>query len=59
MTQPVNPAIPTDAALPLDPVRLVIINTWGINFVGVIQQGNTMLNGQFYPTDPFSPVEPI
>ncbi|MGF9767025.1 hypothetical protein [Bacillus albus] len=51
--------MPTDPAQPQDPFRPVTVNTWGINFAGVIQQGNTVLNGQFSPTDPSSPVDPV
>lgn len=49
---------PGDPIRPTDPFSPVIINTWGINFAGVIQQGNTVLNGQFSPTDPFIPQDP-
>lgn len=65
VTIPVDPVFPTDPLAPIDPVRPgdpyspVIINTWGINFAGVIQQGNTVLNGQFYPTDPIFPTDPV
>ncbi|WP_198090497.1 hypothetical protein [Bacillus wiedmannii] len=59
VTAPVDPFSPTDPLSPLDPIRPVIINTWGINFAGVIQQGNTVLNGQFSPQDPFQPVDPV
>lgn len=59
VTLPQDPIRPTDPVLPQDPYRPVTINTWGINFVGVIQQGNTVLNGQFYPQDPFQPVDPF
>ncbi|MGH0428170.1 hypothetical protein ACQVPL_02620 [Bacillus hominis] len=61
VTQPVDPfrpqepTQPQDPLLPQDPYRPVIINTWGINFAGVIQQGNTVLNGQFLPLDPGFP----
>ncbi|MEH0979216.1 sodium:proton exchanger [Bacillus mobilis] len=37
----------------------VTINTWGINFAGVIQQGNTVLNGQFTPGEPIQPQDPF
>ncbi|KAA0766381.1 hypothetical protein [Bacillus sp. SH5-2] len=50
---------PTDPVIPADPHSPVTINTWGINFVGIIQQGNTVLNGQFIPTEPFSPTDPV
>ncbi|MFQ6177304.1 hypothetical protein ACLMJU_10640 [Bacillus paranthracis] len=50
--------IPTDPVHPGDPHSPVIVNTWGINFAGVIQQGNTVLNGQFAPQDPYSPTDP-
>lgn len=43
---------------PFEPSRPVIINTWGINFAGVIQQGNTLLNGQSQPVEPFSSTAP-
>lgn len=59
VTSPVDPVLPTDPAQPQDPFRPVTVNTWGINFAGVIQQGNTVLNGQFSPTDPSSPVDPV
>ncbi|PGE75516.1 sodium:proton exchanger [Bacillus toyonensis] len=58
VTLPTDPLIPTDPVLPLDPVRPVTVNTWGINFAGIIQQGNTVLNGQFTPVDPHIPVDP-
>lgn len=50
---------PQDPSRPTDPFRPVTINTWGINFAGVIQQGNTVLNEQFTPGDPFQPVDPV
>ncbi|PFW37658.1 sodium:proton exchanger [Bacillus anthracis] len=59
VTLPGDPFSPTDPFSPQDPIRPVTINTWSINFAGVIQQGNTVLNGQFTPTDPFHPVDPI
>lgn len=59
VTLPGDPFAPQDPIRPADPHRSVIINTWGINFAGVIQQGNTVLNGQFSPTDPSSPVDPV
>ncbi|MCU5097189.1 hypothetical protein [Bacillus wiedmannii] len=55
----VRVTLPQDPFAPQEPVRPVTINTWGINFAGVIQQGNTVLNGQFTPTDPFMPVDPF
>ncbi|PDZ25449.1 sodium:proton exchanger [Bacillus toyonensis] len=58
VTQPVDPVSPQDPTAPLDPIRPVTVNTWGINFAGVIQQGNTVLNGQFAPTDPILPGDP-
>ncbi|WP_461301132.1 hypothetical protein [Bacillus sp. F9_6S_D1_P_5] len=59
VTKPTDPIFPQDPIRPQDPHRPVTINTWGINFAGVIQQGNTVLNGQFTPTDPFLPLDPI
>lgn len=58
VTRPQEPTSPTDPLLPLDPYSPVIVNTWGINFAGVIQQGNTVLNERFAPTEPFSPQDP-
>ncbi|PFN23388.1 sodium:proton exchanger [Bacillus cereus] len=57
---PVDPTRPGDPFYPTDPGRPVKINTWGINFAGIIQQGNTVLNEQFtrFPGDPFSPGDP-
>ncbi|MGS0471599.1 hypothetical protein [Bacillus pretiosus] len=55
----VRVTLPQDPFTPQEPVRPVTINTWGINFAGVIQQGNTVLNGQFTPTEAFMPVDPI
>ncbi|MES5866657.1 hypothetical protein [Bacillus cereus group sp. RP32] len=51
---------PGDPISPTDPSHPVTINTWGISFAGVIQQGNTVLNGQFtrYPGDPYIPGDP-
>ncbi|WP_179117587.1 hypothetical protein [Bacillus cereus] len=42
---------------PGDPGFTVKINIWGINFAGVIQQGNTALRREFarYPADPHIP----
>ncbi|MGG0645502.1 sodium:proton exchanger [Bacillus mycoides] len=54
----VRVTLPTDPARPTDPHSPVTVNTWGINFAGVIQQGNTVLNGQFTPGEPISPVDP-
>lgn len=59
VTLPQDPVTPQDPTQPQDPHSPVIINTWGINFAGVIQQGNTVLNGQFYPTDPIFPTDPV
>ncbi|MGE6536501.1 hypothetical protein [Bacillus luti] len=59
VTRPGDPISPQDPSSPLDPIRPITINTWGINFAGVIQQGNTVLNGQFHPTDPTMPGDPI
>ncbi|MDC7777794.1 hypothetical protein [Bacillus cereus] len=56
MTRPGDPFSPTDPGAPYSPVK---INTWGINFAGVIQQGNTVLNGQFTPGEPFQPGDPL
>ncbi|KAA0766386.1 sodium:proton exchanger [Bacillus sp. SH5-2] len=52
VTRPADPYSPGDPASPQDPHSPVTINTWGINFAGVIQQGNTVLNRQFSPVDP-------
>lgn len=54
VTLPGDPYRPEDPFAPTDPHSPISINTWGINFAGVIQQGNTVLNGQFtrYPGDP-------
>ncbi|PFA53735.1 hypothetical protein CN391_05220 [Bacillus anthracis] len=59
MTIPVEPITPTDPLTPQEPFRPVTVNTWGINFAGVIQQGNTVLNELFQPTDPIQPVAPV
>ncbi|HDR7872387.1 TPA: sodium:proton exchanger [Bacillus mobilis] len=59
VTKPTDPILPTDPFAPQDPFRPVTINTWGINFAGVIQQGNTVLNGQFTPGEPFQPQDPF
>lgn len=59
VTQPVDSVSPQDPLSPVEPIRPVIINTWGINFAGVIQQGNTVLNEQFTPTEPFQPGDPV
>ncbi|MGH0612026.1 hypothetical protein [Bacillus cereus] len=59
MTIPVDPISPTDSLQPQEPIRPVTVNTWGINFAGVIQQGNTLLNRQFAPTDLIQPVAPV
>ncbi|MDA2267065.1 hypothetical protein PDN28_14260 [Bacillus cereus] len=56
VTRPGDPFSPTDPGAPYSPVK---INTWGINFAGVIQQGNTVLNGQFTPGEPFQPGDPL
>jgi len=58
VTLPVDSVIPTDPTQPQDPVRPVTVNTWGINFSGVIQQGNTVLNEQFTPGEPIIPGDP-
>jgi len=58
VTAPVDPVQPGDPLQPQDPIRPVTINTWGISFAGVIQQGNTVLNGQFSPVEPISPGDP-
>lgn len=58
VTRPGDPVIPQDTFYPQDPGYPVSINTWGINFAGVIQQGNTVLNGQFAPQEPISPQDP-
>ncbi|HEK9101988.1 TPA: sodium:proton exchanger [Bacillus pseudomycoides] len=52
---------PQDPFQPVDPTSPVTVNTWGINFAGVIQQGNTVLHRQFVrsPGDPTSPVDPV
>ncbi|MEY8351286.1 hypothetical protein AALF16_24035 [Bacillus cereus] len=55
---PQEPTSPQDPFTPGEPIHPIIINTWGINFVGVIQQGNTVLHGQFYPQEPISPQDP-
>ncbi|PFU90804.1 sodium:proton exchanger [Bacillus anthracis] len=54
----VRVTLPQDPLSPTDPFRPVTINTWGINFAGVIQQGNTVLNEQFAPQDPLQPTDP-
>ncbi|PFC85542.1 sodium:proton exchanger [Bacillus anthracis] len=59
VTRPQDPTQPQDPFLPQDPYSPVIINTWGINFAGVIQQGSTVLNGQFAPGDPYRPGDPV
>ncbi len=59
VTLPVDPFRPQDPTRPTDPHSPVTINTWGINFAGVIQQGNTVLNEQFSPVEPITPTEPI
>ncbi|WP_235711990.1 hypothetical protein [Bacillus mycoides] len=56
--QPQDPIYVVRVTQPVDPIRPAIINTWGINFARVIQQGNTVLNEQFTPTEPFSPQDP-
>ncbi|MDM5433602.1 hypothetical protein QUG28_12755 [Bacillus hominis] len=58
VTVPVDPYRPGDPVFPTDPHSPVIINTWGINFSGVIQQGNTVLHGQFQPQEPIFPGDP-
>ncbi|MEK4915991.1 hypothetical protein [Bacillus sp. FSL E2-8887] len=52
---------PGDLFTPADPGFPVKINTWGINFAGVIQQGNTVLHLEFarYPADPHIPGVPL
>ncbi|EJQ61547.1 hypothetical protein EXW52_29945 (plasmid) [Bacillus mycoides] len=52
---------PGDPFIPADPGFPVKINTWGINFSGVIQQGNTVLHREFarYPADPHIPGAPF
>lgn len=50
--QPTDPLYLVRVTAPTDTHSPVTINTWGINFAGVIQQGNTILNGQFTPTAP-------
>ncbi|MCP1355497.1 sodium:proton exchanger [Aneurinibacillus migulanus] len=46
----VNPLSPGDPILPGDPVRPpVLVNTWGIDIDGNIQEGNTVLHRQFVP----------
>ncbi|PEX63236.1 sodium:proton exchanger [Bacillus cereus] len=55
---PTDPGLPQDPTLPGDPYSPVTVNTWGINFAGVIQQGNTVLNAQFTPGEPISPGDP-
>ena len=59
VTLPTDPILPQDPSIPADPHSPVLVNTWGINFAGVIQQGNTVLNGQFSPQDPFQPGAPV
>ncbi|MDM5460011.1 hypothetical protein [Bacillus cereus] len=62
---------PTDPHMPVDPVYVVRVtrpvdpirpgdphSPYCINFAGVIQQGNTVLNGQFTPQDPIFPTAP-
>ncbi|MGE7926873.1 hypothetical protein [Lysinibacillus xylanilyticus] len=44
---PPDPIVPTDPITPNDPV---ILNTWGINDIGVPQEGNTVLHQQFHRT---------
>lgn len=44
---PGDPIFPSDPVVPNDPV---ILNTWGINDVGVPQEGNTVLHQQFHRT---------
>lgn len=58
VTKPTDPVRPQEPIIPGDPHSPVTINTWGINFAGVIQQGNTVLNGQFHPVDPIIPTDP-
>ncbi|PFJ24561.1 sodium:proton exchanger [Bacillus anthracis] len=58
VTRPTDPFIPTAPTQPTDPHSPVIVNTGRINFAGVIQPGNTVLNGQFTPGDPHSPTDP-
>ncbi|MCU4967898.1 hypothetical protein OCD64_13030 [Bacillus toyonensis] len=50
-----------DSFTPADPGFPIKINTWGINFAGVIQQGNTVLHLEFarYPADPHIPGVPL
>ncbi|EEK52979.1 Sodium/calcium exchanger [Bacillus cereus BGSC 6E1] len=65
VTRPGDPHIPGDPHSPGDPFQSqdphspVTINTWGINFSGVIQQGNTVLNGQFTPVALYRPGDPV
>ncbi|MGE7947443.1 sodium:proton exchanger [Lysinibacillus sp. NPDC093688] len=44
---PTNPFTPTDPVTPGDPC---IVNTWGINNLGIPQEGNTVLHRQFQRT---------
>ncbi|PJO45047.1 hypothetical protein [Lysinibacillus xylanilyticus] len=44
---PPDPITPPDPVVPNDPV---ILNTWGINDIGVPQEGNTVLHQQFHRT---------
>lgn len=47
---PTDPIYPTDPIHPVDPIApsiRVIANTWGINTLGTIQEGNTVLHHQF------------
>ena len=44
---PGDPVLPGDPVVPNDPI---ILNTWGINDIGVPQEGNTVLHQQFHRT---------
>ncbi|KYG32574.1 hypothetical protein [Bacillus gaemokensis] len=52
---------PQDPITPTDPLSPVTVNTWGISAAGVIQNGNTLLHGQFVrqPVDPITPGDPL
>ena len=51
VTVPPQPIFPPNPTTPPAPIR---INTWGISFAGVIQEGDTVLHHQFteFPGDP-------
>jgi len=60
---PPTPAIPADPIYeirifhPTDPINL-LVNAWGVNELNIPQEGNTILNRQFFPPVPLNLIPP-